>query len=227
MNRILNKSSMVLILSITAALPVVADQEYLEVDSFSGVDIGTGMLGSVSCGSENTVTLDGDKKDLDHLEVSVQGGKLEISRRTSTGKILSNLFGDHKDRSIKVAITTNSPLSNIEASTGSSLSIPECAVNNSFFEVDAGTGATVEIEGTTGTLELDLSTGSTFNRRGSNFNVDVANVDLSTGATAELCGAATVNGSASTGATISASDNANTENVSLSLGAEVHTRRCR
>ena len=227
MNRTMTKTSLAIILSLSAGLTVVADQEYLEIDSFEGIEIGTGMIGTVSCGSENTVTLSGDKKDLDHLEINVHGGKLEISRRTSTGKILSNIFGDHADREIKIEITTSGPISNIEASTGSSLSIPECAVNNSFFEVDAGTGATVNIEGTTSTLDLDLSTGSTFNRSDSNFTVDTANVDLSTGATAGLCGAATVNGSASTGATISASENANTENVSLSFSAEVHTKRCR
>jgi len=93
--------------------------------------------------------------------------------------------------------------------------------------VDISTGAEAYIDGNTALLELDLSTGALFNNSRSNFTVDKANVDLSTGAVANLCGASTIDGKASTGAMISAAESANTASVSLSLGANVSSRKCR
>lgn len=227
MNRSLTKISTVIILSLSVSLPIVADQEYLEVDSFDGVDIGTGMVATVSCDSKNTVTLHGDKKDLDLLEVTVKGSKLDISRRTSASRIFNNIFSKEKhNNSIRVEITTNGHISSIDASTGATITVPGCAVNSSFVDVDTSTGSIVNIEGNTAVLELDLSTGSMFNQNSKNFTVDVANVDLSTGAIAKLCGAMTVRGDASTGAIITVSDTTEADSVDLSTGAEV-SRSCR
>ena len=227
MNRTLTKISIAIILSLSITLPIVADQEYLEVDSFDGVDIGTGMVATVSCDSKNTVTLHGDKKDLDLLEVTVKGGKLDISRRTSASRIFNNIFSKEKgNKSIRVEITTNGSISSIDASTGASIKVPACALDSSYIEVDTSTGSIVNLEGSTATLELDLSTGSLFNQNSHNFTVDVANVDLSTGAVAKLCGATTVRGDASTGAVITVSDTADADRVDLSTGAEV-SRSCR
>jgi len=73
-------------------------------------------------------------------------------------------------------------LSYIDGSTGSSISVADCAVNNNNLRVDISTGARIDIEGSTATLTFDLSTGATFNKRTNNFTADIANVDLSTGA---------------------------------------------
>ncbi len=209
------------------SLSVFADQTTLEVDSFDGIEIGTGMRGTITCGSENSVTLIGDKRDLDHIEVIVHGGSLDISRRSLTNRFLSNLFAEDRDQSIEVEVTINGNLSTIEGSTGSSLTVPECAINTSSLVVDISTGAEAYIDGNTAILELDLSTGALFNNSRSNFSVDVANIDLSTGAVANLCGANTIDGDASTGAMVSAAESANTSSVSLSLGASVSSRKCR
>ncbi len=227
MDRTLTKISITIVLSLSISLPIVADQEYLEIDSFEDVDIGTDMVTTISCGSKNTVTLHGEKNDLDLLEVTVKNSKLDISRHTSAGKIFSNLFSkENHNNSIRAEITTNGQISEIDASTGASITVLGCAINNSFVEVEISTGSIVNIEGTTATLELDLSTGGLFNQNINNFTVDIANVDLSTGAIAKLCGATTVRGDASMGAVISVSDTADTERVDLSMGAEVR-RNCR
>ncbi len=209
------------------SLSVFADETTLKVDDFDGIEIGTGMRGTINCGSENSVTLIGDQRDLDLIEVNVHGGSLDISRRSMTNSLLRNIFAEDRDHSIELEVTINGNLSKIEGSTGSSLTVPECAVNNSFLVVDISTGAEAYIEGNTAILELDLSTGALFNNSNSSFSVDVANIDLSTGAVANLCGANTIDGDASTGAMISAAESANTSSVSLSLGANVSSRKCR
>ena len=223
------KISTVALIALFISNPVIADQEILEVESFSGIEIGVGMIGRVVCGSGNSLTLTGEQRDLDNVKVNINAGVLEISRRSNLGKVLSNILGNDDDRNstIEVDVTTDGQISNISGSTGSSLNVSECAINGSFLEVEAGTGAVVNVEGSTGTLELELSTGSVFNNRSSGFRADTANIDLSTGASANLCGVGTINGDASTGAEIKASNEANIENVSLSFGAEVRTKRCR
>ena len=215
------------LLTLALTLPMLADEEILKVEAFSGVEIGTGMIGNISCGSENSVTLRGKAQSIANVDVSVRAGRLDISRHSSAGKFLSNVFGNGtKNNTIKVDIVTTGPLNNLSGSTGSELEVSACAVDTSSLEVEAGTGATVDVEGSTGMLELDLSTGSTFNRQSAGFSVDSANVDLSTGAEADLCGTSTISGEASTGATIRANDSADTEDVSLSTGAEIY-RRCK
>ncbi len=209
------------------SLSVSADEIFLEVDSFDGIEIGTGMRGTINCGSKNSVTLIGDKRDLDLIEVTVHGNSLDISRRSLANSLLKNIFTKDRDHSIEVEVIINGTLSKIEGSTGSSITVPECAVNNSSLALDISTGAEAYIEGNTAILELDLSTGASFNNSRSSFSVDVANIDLSTGAVANLCGANTIDGDASTGAMISAAESANTGSVSLSLGAEINSRRCR
>ena len=158
MNRTLINISTTLILYLLVSLPLLAEQKTFEVESFDGVDIGTGMEGVVSCGNENTVTLHGEEKAIDNVTVNVDNGMLDISRRKSIGKLFNSIFGEERNNSIRVEVTINGQLSNIEASTGSSLTIPECAVNSSFVEIDTSTGAIVNIEGSTTALELDLST---------------------------------------------------------------------
>ncbi|PCJ49434.1 MAG: hypothetical protein COA74_06140 [Gammaproteobacteria bacterium] len=222
-------TGLALLVASSLSLPLVADQEYLEVDSFKGIDLGTGMNAEVVCGSKNTVTLTARKMILDRLEVSIKGGHLEISRHTSASHILNKIFGDEQeqDNSVTVNIETTSALSIIEGSTGSMIKVDSCAINSSALKVDAGTGASIQIEGSTGALELNLSTGSVFNNSSSQFTVDSVEVDMSTGSKANLCGANTIRGSASTGAVIKAGEGSMTEDVSLSLGAEVHKNKCR
>jgi hypothetical protein len=230
MNKTFIKTGTALLLVSSMSLPLMATQDLLEVDSFEGIELGTGMTGKVVCGSQNTVTLSATKKTLDNIEVTVKGGYLEISRRASGSNILNNIFGDDEnkeDNSISVVIETSTPLSNIVGSTGSVIRVDECAVNNSSIKVEAGTGANIKIEGNTGVLDLELSTGSVFNSSSTEFTVGTANVDMSTGSAANLCGASTIKGSASTGAEIRAAEGAMTDDVSLSFGAEVHKKSCR
>ena len=230
MNKTFIKTGTALLLVSSMTLPLMATEDMLEVDSFEGIELGTGMTGEVVCGSQNTVTLTASKSTLDKLEVTVKGGHLEISRHTSASNILNNIFGDDEDRddnSISVVIETSSPLLKIVGSTGSIIRVDKCAVNSGSMSVEAGTGANIKIEGTTGTLELELSTGSVFNSSSTEFTVDTANVDMSTGSAANLCGASTIIGSASTGAEIRASEDAMTDDVSLSFGAEVRKKSCR
>ena len=199
-------------------------EQLLEVEDFNGFSLGTGIMADVSCGNSNTVSLIGEKKVLERIKVSVVNDELKIERKTSG--FLGKLMGNKSNDSVEAKVVTRGQISVIDASTGSVLSVEGCAVNNSSLTVDASTGAILNIAGETANLVMDLSTGSQFNGKTSDFKADVVELDLSTGAGANLCKSTTVTGSASTGAMIYVSDNTDVSDVSLSLGAETSSRRC-
>lgn len=203
-----------------------AAEQFMEVDSFTGVSLGTGMVSKVTCGSTNTVTLRGKKKTLDKIKVSIERGILEVNRGKS---ILGNLLsGDNNDGNVEVDIeTTEGMISVVDLSTGATINVDGCAVDTSRLLVDASTGAQVNVNGLTTELELDLSTGSLFNERADSFVVESVTFDMSTGSIANLCGASRVEGDASTGAIVYVDEGVDTSNVDLSIGADTSSKRCR
>jgi len=204
-----------------------AADKYLEVDSFEGVDLGTGMVSEVQCGSTNSVTLIGATKDLERIKVQVKSGELRVKRNSSAGSFIKKIFNSGENHEVKVDIVIANRLSSIELSTGATISVPDCAVNTDYLDLDLSTGASATVSGYTKKLNLELSTGAEFNRRGGSFKVDEAKADLSTGATANLCGAGSVQGDASTGATLSVADSIDRSGIDLSLGAEATSYRCK
>jgi len=204
-----------------------AAEKYLEVDAFEGIDLGTGLVSNIQCGSNNTVTLIGKTKDLERIKVQVKSAKLTVKRISSTGNFLKKLFNKNENHSIKVNIVLSGKLSNLELSTGAMLTAPDCSINPESLDLDISTGASVSVAGYTKKLNLELSTGAEFNRRDISFKVDEATVDLSTGASANLCGAKSVTGDASTGAEISVAESIDQSGIELSMGAEVGSSRCK
>ena len=203
-----------------------AAEQFIEVESFTGVSLGTGMVSNVTCGNSNTVTLRGKKKTLDKIKVTIEQGTLEVNRGTS---ILGNLLsGDNNDGNVEVDIeTTDAVISLVDLSTGATINVDACAIDSSRLKVDASTGAQVNVNGLTTELDLDLSTGSLFNERADSFIVESVTFDMSTGSIANLCGASRVQGDASTGAIVYVDEGVDVSDVDLSIGADTSSKRCR
>jgi len=203
---------------------VFSAEQLLEVDDFTGLSLGTGIVGTVSCGNTNTVTLIGKKESLEKLHVTVVNNQLAVERK-SRG-LLNSLMGNDNNAAVEANIVTRGQIATIDASTGSVLTVAGCAINNSALKIDASTGSTMNISGETVNLNLDMSTGSEFNAKTSDFSAEIVELDMSTGSTANLCKSKVISGSASTGAIIYAGQDTNVSDVSLSLGADTSSRRC-
>jgi hypothetical protein len=219
-----------LLTSALASNVALAEKVQYQVESFTGVSVGTGMVAMVSCGSSNQTTLISSDGDLENINVSVEDGQLTVERKSSMSKVFNDIFSDDNNASqtIKVEIVTSAPLTLIQGSTGSNLTVESCAIDSNQLQVEGGTGASINVAGSTAMLDLELSTGGTFNRKNkADFIVAEATVDLSTGAAAYLCQAERVTGSGSTGATLYTAAQAETNEVSLSIGAEVIKNRCK
>lgn len=208
---------------------VFADQQQLQIEDFHEISIGTGMIGTIGCGEVNKITIEASRHALERLEVSVMDGELAISRSTSAVHLLKQTFdnNDFEHESVMLNIVTDSPISGLSSSIGTSLKIAPCAIDKSLVEVSAGAGAKINLEGSTGTLELNLATGSQFNNQSSNFTAQLVLVDISTGATANLCGAIKVRGDISTGSSIAVSENTDTDAVEQSFGAGINNNSCK
>ena len=207
-----------------------AAEQLVEVDSFSGISIGSGLKTKVTCGSSNTITLRGKQKELNKIDVAIDQDILDISRNVSAGSIIGKLLssGDSENTQVELDIEmTDGMLSVIDISSGATIKVDSCAVNSSKVIVDASSGSYVEVNGFTADLELDMSTGSAFNRSATSFTVENAHVDLSSGATANLCGATNIHGDAGSGAVIYASKEVNTADLDLSFGADTSSKRCK
>ncbi len=133
----------------------------------------------------------------------------------------------HDHGGISATVHTTEPLLNIEASTGSGITVESCAVSAQELDVRISTGASARISGQTELLDLQLGTGGSFNpgRYRDELRVRKASVKLSTGADAGLCAADLVVGRLSTGSQIDVSEDTDVS-VRLSTGAEVDYSSC-
>jgi hypothetical protein len=148
---------------------------------------------------------------------------------------------------VKATLTVSGDVPDLDLSTGVSATVIPCDRSQSIFKVELSTGAamtlargdfeTLEVEANTGAsaevdqattanqLYLDLDTGSTF-FGGQQLRVETARVELSTGSTANVCGAKTVTGKVSTGGDVRVNKTATVEVEESVTGGAVRRSSC-
>ncbi len=204
--------------------PVLArDSWEVPVKPFDSIELDTAIEAEIICSDETRVVVETSESTFDQLDIHVRGGELSIDREMRFGYWFT---ADHD--SVFVTIYTNGPLNQLEAHTAAEIHLSECAVDSNSLKVRVSTGAVVKVTGTTRQLDLKVSTGGSFNSGSyrNDLKIGSALVKLSTGATAGLCGATTVEGKLSTGADAYVSNDAEVD-VKLSSGGDVTYSRCR
>jgi len=193
------------------------------VKAFNSLDIDTAIEAEVICGDESMVLVETSEDTFDHMDIVVRRDRLIIERDVH----FSSWFGDNHDH-IFVTVHTTKPLQGLEANTAAQIDVESCAVSTDKLRVKVSTGASINAEGETEQLNLRVSTGGSFNsgRHRDDLAINEAEIRLSTGASAGLCGALNIDGKLSTGAQIYASNEANVD-VKRSTGADVSYSRCR
>jgi hypothetical protein len=193
------------------------------VKVFKSLDIDTAIEAEVICGDESMVLVETSEDTFDHMDIMVRRDRLIIERDVH----FSSWFGDNHDR-IFVTVYTTKPLEGLEANTAAQMDVESCAVSTDQLRVKVSTGASINAEGETDLLNLRVSTGGSFNsgRHRDELAINEAEIRLSTGASAGLCGALNIDGKLSTGAQIYASGEADVD-VKRSTGADISYSRCR
>lgn len=202
--------TMFLIAGVACALSTVAmaDSKTSAVKPFQQLMVEDGFLVKVDCGSKPEVALSSKKADLSQVAMAVDNGTLKIKRQ-----------GTFKRDDIEVDITTTTPLTSVSARNGIALEVNACAVNKDQWTVNLENGVKAKAKGNTKVLNLNMSKGAMFGDDNGDLKVGTANVNVSMGVKAYVCGAKTVTGQAQMGAIVHVGDDADSSGLKTSMGA--------
>ena len=217
-------------------MPIVFPLEELSLAKFSG-----GLTLRVKCGSQNGLMIETSNEKA--FSFKDKSDEIVVKRR-SIRKLLS-LGKDYAN--VRATLTVSGELPDLNLATGVNASVAPCDAPQSIFKVKIGTGSnmvlargafdTLEIDAnagssfevdaltTTNQLYLDLDTGSTF-FGGPQLDARSARVQVSTGSTANICGAETVTGKVSKGGDIRVKKTASIEVDKAVTGGSIRRSSC-
>ncbi len=185
-----------LLLSSSLYILEAKDHEVRNLNNFSSVSVATGINLVLVQGSSNEAEIDVDNIELDEIITKVDGGKLTV-------KVKGNKWGSNwwKNRKRKVDVRlTYKNLEQISASSGANVT-SDNTISNDDIELDASSGASINLDVDGTDIEADASSGSTISLSGEcgTFDANVSSGARIKGADLE---AGNVEASASSGASI-------------------------
>lgn len=213
-----------------AATPALAEIRDFEVPDFDEIDVSAGIKVYYETGVSRYVTVENKKGDFSDIEVEVDDGVLELSRKKKMN------WGGGKREAYTVTIGVQS-LSEIEASSGSyvegtGLSGNDASIDVSSgakviitnisaeeVELDASSGAAIEASGSCTEVSADASSGSEIDASGLECTALIA--DVSSGASIRAHASDRVNAEASSGGSVRVSGGATNVTVDKSSGGSV------
>lgn len=157
--------------------------------NFDKIDLAAGVEAVVLQGAFDVKAETTKGRGFDNLIVEVNGDTLRISRKQS----MFNWSGE------QYRVTVSAPAySALEASSGSRMEGTDLTLKN--LRVEVSSGASVELSGACDELDVDISSGASFD--GENLRCSTAMVDASSGASADAFASRLADGQASSGASV-------------------------
>jgi opacity protein-like surface antigen len=199
--------------AISAGSAVAQDQQAHEFSDFNAIDVSGGFSAEVISGETYSVRFEGNAKDFERMEIEQRGDELKIDHRR-------RWFTRRNSLDVTVYITAPSPDA-LDASRGVSLSVS--GLEARYLNVDASTGAEVDVSGSCSEMALDASTGAEIDAR--DLVCESVDADLSTGAVGRVHASQSVDADASTGATLRVSGAPRHTDVHSSMGGSVRIDR--
>lgn len=188
-----------------------------ELPSFDRIEASRGVEVTVACGETTGAVLKGDAKALADLDLRVEGHTLIVRR--------GSMF-DSGHWPVHVALTANRPLDKLEASSGSSIDAPACAVTGDRIALEASSGGTLHVAAKSGHLSAEASSGGTIGLLpGGRIDVHDADIHASSGGSVRICSTERLSGHASSGGSIT-SESWGSGDRSSSSGGDFSTRSC-
>lgn len=198
-----------------------------ETDPFDQIIVFGKLEVYIQKGDKTNVKLESDEIDLDNITTRTDGKELKVSL---SDKLLSNT------KKAKITITYNS-LKKISANAGSEVNTIDTLIGNEFeleslsgsslyvyakcdsIDIDISSGSLVSIEGSTGSLEVEVGSRATFS--GFDFICNNANVKANSGGLAKVKVAGSLNASATTKGNIIYDGEPKMKKVKETLGGKV------
>lgn len=187
-----------------------AETKTLDVGTFHGVDVSSGIQATISGGKPLSVVVDAKKaEDITELKYEVRDGILHLWYEWGIG----NIF-DWSGRDVSVTIGVQQ-LDALEASAGASIdadvlmgedidleassgaSIKTTAIEGMFYTIESSSGARIETSGFCETADIEVSSGASVAAK----DLDCKKVELeaSSGASIEISAKETISAEVSSG----------------------------
>lgn len=188
--------------------PIWAAEQSHSLAPFDQLTVKDGFEVAVVCGKANQVTFSGDETILPAVKFQQTGNEVLISHDAK-----------QNHTSIRATVMTSAPLVELSIANGVALSLPACALSTQRFALNLSNGAMANIGGEVNYLKLTGKRGVSFNQYvPTNLRVGTAEIDLSQGAKAYLCGATQVKGRLAWGAVVYVGNETNTTSLTSGLG---------
>lgn len=210
----------------------LAETKTLDVGSFHGIDVSSGIHATVSGGEPVSVVVDAtDPQDLADLRHEVRDGVLHLWYDWRIGDIF-----DWAARRVTVTIGTEQ-LDALEASAGATIDatvltgeditleassgagIKTDTIEGMFYSIEASSGASIETSGQCSTAAIEASSGASISAR----SLDCAKVELeaSSGASVEVTAKGTISAEVSSGAHATVHGKPSVDHLETSSGGSV------
>jgi len=140
----------------SSALTASADtQKTYDFSGFDEIDLAAGVEVVYTRGSDYSVVADFRKGGPDDMKIREDGGRLYISRKSTSG------WGDKLRVTVKV---TSPDLNAVEASSGAS--IQASGIQSDAFALKVSSGAAVDLSGTCDKITIKVSSGGSADAKG-------------------------------------------------------------
>jgi len=228
------KKSILLFLSIAVSLIAYGqDSETRSLSNFDEISVATGIDATIVSGNKNEIKITAKGVDLDKVSSEISNGELVVkikrkwndwsSRKTDVTAVITyaqELEGVSSSSGASVH-SENSIVSDkleLDASSGSSL---EVAVQCREVIVEISSGARIETSGSTSDLTIDMSSGSTY--KGYDLSAKNANIEGSSGASAQISVNNSLEADVSSGASVKYKGSPSNKDIDKSSGGSVRS----
>lgn len=190
MKRTIALSAALLAAALTATITAHAeDATTYDFSGFDELDVAAGVEVVYMTRPDYSVTAKFQRGGPDDLKVRQDGQRLYVSKKMKSG------WGDN----LRVTVTVTSPkLTEIEASSGSSVSARDITADS--FTLKASSGASAEVSGTCGTITVKASSGGSADAR--DFKCEDVSASASSGGSVEAYASKSATSKTSSGGSV-------------------------
>ncbi len=157
------------------AMTYAQESESRNLGSFDGISVSSGIEAELVQGNSNSIDITAKGIELEKVTTEIKGDVLKVGIDQSWWKSL----GKRSKRKVEVVITYSSTIESVHASSGSSIDSDD-PIRSKRLELDASSGAFIDLELDVNDAVMDLSSGANMTLSG---NAGKISVDMSSGST--------------------------------------------
>lgn len=187
-----------------------ADTQTYDLSGFNAISVSAGITAEIDVGGDYSIRAEGSSDALERLDIRLRGDELKIGRK--------HRFGFNWGRNERVTVYVTLPaLNGLGVSSGADAEAT--GVNANRFNLDASSGASVDVSGACKDINVDASSGASADA--SALECERGTADASSGASVRLFTSQSINADASSGGSIRVYGNPANTNIDRSSGGSV------